>query len=246
MCELNGYAKGKKCILVIGATGGIGEKTAEYLVSKGYFVVLVGRSTEKLSALNKALEPNSIYYEYDFKDLYNIESIFEYISDLGIKLDGLVHAAGINRDIAIRSNDVDTMQEVTAVNYMSFVEIMKYYMKKKYSNEEGSVVAVSSYATKDIAPAMCTYTASKAALEAAVAVAAKEGLKRKLRVNAILPSCVDTNMISNSGFLDRETADSRQPFGIIPTIHIAYLIEFLLSEKSNYITGAMIPITAGV
>lgn len=120
----------KKNILITGATGGIGESTARYLVEQGYFVVLVGRNQEKLHSLVEELSPNALAFSYDLKDLYNIESIFTFIADNNIKLDGMVHASGINRDIAIRMNDVDVMQEVTAVNYMSFVELMKYFMKK--------------------------------------------------------------------------------------------------------------------
>lgn len=177
----------KKNILITGATGGIGEATARYLVEQGYFVVLIGRNQSKLDSLKEELSPNAFTFSYDLKDLYNIESIFSFISDNNIKLDGMVHAAGINRDIAIRSNDVDMMQEVTAINYMSFVELMKFFMKKKYSNDGGSVVAISSSAVMHHRMAMCTYVASKSALESSVIVASKEAVKRQIRVNAIRP-----------------------------------------------------------
>ena len=129
---------------------------------------------------------------------------------------------------------------------MSFVKLMKYFMKKKYSNDGGSVVGVSSNATRTPTAAMCTYTASKAALEAAISVASKEGIKRRIRANAILPTCVNTEMISKLGHTDIEHINDTQPFGIIQTVQIAYLIEFLLSENASYITGAMIPVSAGV
>ena len=234
----------KKNILITGATGGIGSATARYLVGEGYFVILVGRNQEKLDSLVKELSPSALAYSYDLKDLYNIGSIFTFITDNNMKLDGMVHAAGINRDIAIRMNDVDIMQEVTAVNYMSFVELMKYFMKKKYSNDGGSVVAISSRATMYPAPAMCTYIASKSALEAAVSVSAHEGVKRSIRVNAILPGGTDTDMLSRAN-ISKEDINRIQPLGIIQPVYIAYLAEFFLSEKSRYITGAKVPVTAG-
>ncbi len=234
-----------KWILITGATGGIGEATARFLKEQGYSLVLIGRNIDKLNKLEADLAPNTYVFSYDLKDLHHIETIFNFISDKGIKLDGMVHAAGINRDIAIRMNDVDVMQEVTAVNYMSFVELMKYFMKKKYSNDGGSVVAISSYATRVIAAAMCTYTASKAALEAAVQVASKESAKRKIRVNAILPACVDTDMINNADYMDKDDIFRFQPYGIVPPIEIAYLSNFLLSDFSGHVTGALIPVTAG-
>lgn len=234
----------KKNILITGATGGIGEATARYLVEQGYFVVLVGRNQEKLDSLVKELSPNALAFSYDLKDLYNIESIFTFIADNNIKLDGMVHAAGINRDIAIRMNDVNVMQEVTAVNYMSFVELMKFFMRKKYSNDGGSVVAISSNAIRKISSAMCTYSASKSALETASEVAACEGIRRRIRVNSILPAGVETDMLKQSA-VDLDDVRRYQPLGLIPAIDIAKLVLFLLSNDSKYITGAAIPITAG-
>lgn len=235
-----------KKILITGATGGIGEATARYLVSQGYFVILVGRNKDKLDALKEELSNSALTYSYDFKDLYNIESIFSFIEDNGIRLDGMVHAAGINRDIAIRMNDVDIMQEVTAINYMSFVELMKFFMKKKYSNDSGSVVAISSIAALTHPMAMCTYVASKAALESSIIIAAKEAVKRKIRVNGIRPGFVDTKMADDAPFASEERINSIQPLGLIDPLYIAYMIEYLLSDKGKYITGSMFPIVGGV
>jgi NAD(P)-dependent dehydrogenase (short-subunit alcohol dehydrogenase family) len=234
----------RKSILITGATGGIGSATAKYLVEQGYFIVMVGRDQEKLDALSGELAPYALSFPYDLRDLYNIESIFNFLSENNIKLDGMVHAAGTNHDIAIRANDVDMMQEVTAVNYMSFVELLKYFFKKKYSNEGASVVAVSSRATLFPAQAMCTYVSSKSALEGAVKVAALEAAKRHIRVNAILPGGTDTDMLVRAG-ITHEDIEQRQPLGMILPVEIAYLIEFLLGSKSSRITGAFIPITAG-
>lgn len=235
----------KKNILITGATGGIGEATARYLVEQGYFVVLVGRNQEKLDSLVKELSPNALAFSYDLKDLYNIESIFTFIADNNIKLDGMVHAAGINRDIAIRMNDVDIMKEVTAVNYMSFVELMKFFMRKKYSNEGGSIVAISSSAVIHHPMAMCTYVASKSALESSVVISGKEALKRRIRVNAIRPGFVDTAMAGEAPFATKESLDMTQPLGLIEPRYIAYLIEYLLSNKAKYITGGVFPIVGG-
>lgn len=234
-----------KWILITGATGGIGETTARYLHEEGYSLILTGRNKEKLSCLEQELGPNTYVFPYDLRDLYNIESIFNYISDNDIKLDGFVHAAGINRDIAIRSNDIEAMQEVTTINYMSFVELMKYFLKKKHSNNGAVVVAISSIAVLDHPKAMCTYAASKSALESAVIIASKEAIKREIRVNAIRPGFVNTEMTANVSFSIDERVSQIQPLGLIDPIYISYMVEYLLSEKSKYITGSMIPMMAG-
>ena len=82
-----------------------------------------------------------------------------------------------------------------------------------------------------------------------VKVMAKEFVRRKIRVNAILPTYVDTPLIQ--GDLE-DTFDLKggiqrnQQLGVIEPVSLAYLVEFLISEKGKYITGALIPVTAGL
>lgn len=237
----------KKTILVTGASSGIGAATSEYLSEQGYFVVLVARNEDRLNQISEKLSGENLIIPYDLSDIEHIEDIFTKCKDRGIRLDGLVHCAGINNDIPIRANDIEIMKEVTAVNYYSFVELGKYFNKKKYSNDRASVVAISSSAAETCTKGMCTYAASKAALNAAVKVMGREFLKRYQRVNAILPTFVDTPMAVRMddalGDLDSKVAG--QPLGLIAPEQIAYLVEFLISDKSSYITGACIPVSAG-
>lgn len=237
----------EKSILVTGASSGIGAAVSKYLSEQGYFVVLVARNKDKLSKVEEELCGEKLSISYDLTNLEDVEKIFLICQENGIKLDGLVHCAGINNDIPIRANDIEVMKEVTTVNYYSFVELGKYFNKKKYSNERASIVAISSSAANSCGKGMCTYSSSKAALNAAVKVMGKEFLRRKQRVNAILPTFVDTPMASrmDESLCDLENKIARQPLGLIEPEQIAYLVEFLLSDKSSYITGACIPVSAG-
>lgn len=237
---------GKK-ILITGASSGIGAAVSKYLSEQGYFIVLVARSEDKLKEVQDNLSGESIIIPYDFLHLENIENIFDNCRREGLKLDGLVHCAGINNDIPVRANDIEIMQEVTTVNYFSFVELGKHFNRKKYSNDNASIVAISSSASVSCSKGMCTYAASKAALNASVKVMGREFLKRKQRVNAVLPTFVDTPMASrmDESLGDLENKVAGQPLGLIEPVQIAYLVEFLLSDKSSYITGACIPVSAG-
>lgn len=237
----------RKNVLVTGASSGIGEAVSRYLSQQQYYVILVARNENRLNKISTELENKSLVIPYDLNDLHGIESIFMTCKEKGLKLDGLVHCAGINNDIPISSNDIEIMEEVTRVNYYSFVELGKYFGKKKYSNDFSSIVAISSSAANACVKGMCTYSASKAALNASVKVMGKEFLKRKQRVNAIMPSFVDTPMAENVdvqlGTLERKL--EMQPLGMISPLQIAYLVEFLLSDKAQYITGACIPVSGG-
>ena len=234
-----------KNILVMGASRGIGKAVAWQLSEAGANVILVARDREKLITLSKELPNPSWVFEYDLTNLQDIENIFLFCREQGIKLDGMVYSAGINRDMPVRVNDVEVMHEVLTLNYMAFVEAVKYYSKKKYSKDGGSIVAMSSNSTNIIVSGMCTYTSSKSAIEAAVQVMAKEMTKRNIRVNAVLPACVDTEMVADAPFLNKDAVQQWQPLGLIEPQYIAHLVEFLLSEKSKYITGALIPVSAG-
>lgn len=236
-----------KWILITGASSGIGEAVSKYLSSQGYKVVLVARNGEKMGEISQMLPSENFVISYDLSDLTHIENIFTSCKEKGIKLDGLVHCAGINNDIPVRANDIKIMQDVTTINYYSFVEMGKYFCKKKYSKEGASIVAISSSAADACMKGMCTYSASKAALNASVRVMGKEFVKRRQRVNAIMPSFVDTpmseRMDESLGDLDNKILT--QPLGLIEPIQIAYLVEFLLSDKSVYMTGACIPVSGG-
>ena len=103
---------------------------------------------------------------------------------------------------------------------------------------------MSSLASMTKLKGSATYAASKSALNVAVSVAAKEYIKRLIRVNALLPAYVDTRM--SDGLDDWVDVKTAQPLGIIPPVEISYMVEFLMSDKSKHITGALIPISAGM
>lgn len=234
-------------VLITGASSGIGLSVAQYLSRQQYRIVLVARNAEKLNDVANSLNGEKVVIPFDLNKLSDIKNIFEICREQGIKLDALIHCAGINNDMPICVNDIDVMHQVTTVNYYAFVELGKYFGKKKYSNEGASIVAISSTAADSCAKGMCTYSASKAALNASVKVMAKEYLKRKQRVNAIMPSFVATPMAQE---MDKRLGDlnqklAAQPLGLIEPIDVAYMVEFLISEKAKYITGACIPISGG-
>lgn len=232
-------------ILITGASQGIGAETARYLSAQGATVVLVARNADKLKRVQASISGRSYIFPYDLNELEHIQTVFDFCIQSGIKLNGLVYCAGVNHDIPIRRNDIGLMWETIKVNYMAFVEVSKYFIRKKYSEDDGSIVAVSSNATNIISSGMSTYTSSKAALEAAVKVLAKEVLKRRIRVNAIAPACVDTEMIAHAPSINKDEICHVQPLGLIETAYVSYLVEFLLSDKAKYITGAVIPVSAG-
>lgn len=234
---------GSKTILITGCTSGIGLETARYLYECGYKLVLAARNEQKLEEVSSELG-GAAYCICDFEYQEQIKDIFDFCLREGIKLDGMVHAAGYAINMPIRSYSEEHMKREMQLHYYAFMELCKNFYNRKVSNEGASIVAMSSLSTLTKRKASTLYAASKCALNVAVSVAAKEFVKRSIRVNALMPGYVDTRM--NDGLDSLIDIKERQPMGLIPPRNIAYIIEFLLSDKSYYITGAAIPVSAGM
>lgn len=238
-----------KVVLVTGASRGIGKATALQLLEGRTRVVLVARDEKKLTSLAEPYGDRALIFPYDLMQADRIEDIFRYVIAQGFKLNGIFHAAGVSHPNPIRFTGVSEMRETFDINYFSTVQIIRFFMMKKYSEEGASAVVMSSPSARLCEAGMGQYAASKAAVEAFVKVAAKEGIKRHIRVNAISPGYVDTDMVrdAETGYdAISKYVEEHQPFGFIPEEQIAYLAEFLLSEQAECITGAVMDISGGL
>lgn len=232
----------RKAVLITGASSGIGESMAIHLDSVGYRVILVARRLEKLNEIAAKLSDDTVCIAYDLQDLEGIEKIFLQLKENNIKLYGLVHCAGINRDRPVKMINLDDMIQVMNLNLLSFIQLAKFFCQKKYSEDGGAMIAMSSNAVHICEKSMCTYSASKAGVDAAVRVMSKEFAKRGMRVNSIQSAFVDTDMARAT--VDYESKFDTQPLGVIEPVYVAYLAEFLLSDKSKYISGSNIKMSS--
>lgn len=238
-----------KIILVTGATSGIGRAVAERFATEGAKVVSVGRNQEKLAELERGF-PDRVYsFACDLLELEHIEEIFSYCKEKGFKLDGLVHCAGIVTNNVIRSNNIEEMEEIMRINCFAFMELGKYFSMKKYSHDGSSLLAISSTAALKNEKGLSQYAASKAALNSVVKTMSKEFMRRKLRVNAILPANVKTPMqVKTASQIENymEVLEEKQPLGLIEPEYIAYMAEYLLSDPGKFMTGELVTMSGGL
>ncbi len=235
-----------KNVLITGASSGIGKAVALHLAAQGVQLVLVARREQELQALVDTIGFSARYFVCDLQDASQIEGIFSFCEEQGIVLDGFVHSAGIANPVPVRSATPEGIEQMMQINAISFMEIAKYFYKKKHSNNGSSIVAISSLAAVRPVSGQASYAASKAALNAMVEVMAQEFLKRRIRVNAIMPSYVNTPMVEKDASFGMNNGIDNMPLGVIDPLQIAYLVEFLLSDKAIHITGAEIPVSSGV
>lgn len=246
MLETNIHSK---TVLVTGATSGIGKAVTERFASEGAKVVAIGRNREQLEKLEQDF-PQQVYsFSYDLLDLEHTEEVFIFCKEKGLKLDGLVHCAGIAINSVIRANNIEEMEETMRINCFAFMELGKYFSLKKYSSDGSSLVAISSIEALKNEKGLSQYGASKAALNSIVKTMAKEFMRRKIRVNAILPANVKTAMLINTARQIEnyiEMAEERQPLGLIEPEYIAYMAEYLLSDHARFMTGELVVMSGGL
>lgn len=230
-------------ILITGASSGIGKATAEYLVKQGNSVLLVARNAENLARLQRELGEQAKIFPYDLSDLENIGEIFAYCKEINFVLDGLVYCAGMTDNGPLRQLDYTRILKVMNINCIAFLEMARFAIKRGYAADRLSIVAMSSLASKTCYGGTLAYSMSKAALNVACKVLSKETTRRGIRVNTIMPGYVKTPMTES---LTEEDIKQEQPLGFIDPCEIAHVIGYLLSEESRHITGACIPVSAGM
>lgn len=238
--------------MITGASSGIGLSCARMLAEDNVTLFLVARNIDKLNRLSEELPGTVVPIQYDLRNLDNIKSIFEIVKDKKCKLNGLIYSAGMNADCPIKVNNVTLMQETMTVNAFAFLEMGKFFYSKKYSVDGAAIVAISSIASLTCDKGMTIYSASKAALNAMVKSMSKEFLRRKIRVNAILPAGVDTpmatekmNVLAGVGSENISNREDPQSLGLIPSKNVASCVKMLLGDTAMYITGELLTIGAG-
>ncbi len=240
-----------KKILITGASSGIGRATAIYMSKLGAKIVLNGRNIDRLKQTFKSLEGNEHkIVQANLTNEIEIKNLFETACEDGFKLDGLVHCAGIPYVVPLRLLDKNHLNEIMNNNFYSFVELVRYYAKKK-NNNKGNIVVLSSILSVKPREFELGYISSKAAINAAVGTMACELAHQGIRVNGILLGNVMTEMakksmerFNNENKLNNIVSQSLLGWG--QPEDIAPVIAFLLSDMSKVITGRMIYADGGL
>lgn len=241
-----------KRILIVGASSGIGAKTATVLGESGASLILVARREDLLCKLCKTIgKSKSCYYAADISDIPKIEELINEIVIENGKLDGVVYAAGITDDVPLKFLDYDRLLKTFNTNYFAFVELIRQISNRSNYNPGMRVVAISSVSSIKGEKAHTAYCASKAAIDATVRCLSKELYNKGIVLNSIQPGMIKTAMYDeflikhgDDGTANQALAVS-QYAGVGEPEDVANVIAFLLSSKSKFITGVSIPVDGG-
>ncbi len=242
---------GKK-IVVVGASKGIGKKTAEVISEVGAQCMLVSRNEEDLKNVLDGLSGSGhAYMAMDISDTEGIECKVQNMIEQFGAIDGLAYVAGITDDRPLKFLKPSVVDNTMRINYGGFIEFVRCVTKRKMFNKGLRIVGVSSTAAFAGTKAHTIYSSSKAAMNAAVRCLVRELGDKGIAINAIAPSMIKTEMYEkwlenngNDGF-QVEQLNRFQYLGVGEKEDVANGIAFLLSPASKFITGACLIIDGG-
>ncbi len=236
-------------ILIAGASRGIGFAAAKMLLEKGCKVIAASRDTEAMREKFAKYDGVEIY-ACDFSEIDSIQAFADKVCQESGPISGLVYTAGAQLTMPIAMNKPDKVKELFAINTFAAIELVRCFSKKKMIAEGGaSFVLISSLAAHEGASGKSLYAATKGALEGFIPSAASELVPRKIRLNAIIPGIIETDMskefLNKMGEEQRASVDKAYPLGIGRPEDAASLITWLLSEESSWVTGQSYIIDGG-
>ncbi len=245
----NPFSLEEKTILVTGASSGIGYQCAVDCVKMGAKVVAIGRNKERLEEVVCAMDGKGVSYSFDLSKLEGIKDLVAKIVEEHGKLDGFIHAAGIEVTNPVKLSKPEEYESLFQVNCLSAFEIVKNLCGIKTFNKGGSIVLISSISGVIARKGLSAYAASKGALMSASRVMALEMASREVRVNTVSPGTILTPMMQS--VLDAMNEDDKEkriegfPLGLGKTTDISNVCIYLLSDASRWLTGQNIIIDGG-
>lgn len=237
----------KKTAVITGGSRGIGRACAIKLAKEGYDIAVVyagnDKAAEETVSEIKSLGKEAISVKFDVSDENAVnEGISKIIEKFG-RIDVLVNNAGITRDGLFVRMSADDWNAVINTNITGMFYVTKPVVKLMMKQRSGSIINMSSIAGVMGNAGQANYSAAKAAVIGFTKSLSKELAARNIRVNAIAPGFIQTDMTKD---LDGEKITEAIPLKRLGTVDdIAVTVKFL-AEDATYITGQVIGVDGGL
>lgn len=241
----------KHLALVTGSSSGIGRAVAIRLAREGFRVLVHYNKNEKgaVQTLDEITKNDGVGELLRF-DTQNREEIEAALTEVfkkheGLRLDVLVNNAGIHKDTLLGLMSDDQFDSVIKTNVYGPFYLMRFCLRKMMRQRSGSIVNMASIAGQTGNAGQFNYAASKGALIAMTKSLAMEVGSRNIRVNAVSPGLIETEMIQDIPFLNE--VKKRIPLGRVgQPEEVAGAVSFLCSPDSSYISGVTLSVNGGL
>lgn len=241
--------RGKKA-LVTGGSKGIGRAIVETFLKNGAEVYTLSRTPGDLAGLEALASEAGTQVHYravDVADETAITTLMKEILKESGGLDAVVNNAGITRDGLIARMSADAWNDVLRVNLASAFYICKAVSMSMLSRRGGSIINMSSVVGLHGNAGQTNYAASKAGLIGLTKSLAQELAPRGVRVNAICPGFIGTEMTEQLNEDQKKALFARIPMARMgSTEEIARVALFLASDLSTYVTGQALSVDGGM
>lgn len=244
-----GLLESKVC-LVTGASRGIGAATVKRFAQEGATVYVNARIPNSVDSICEELTEQykttvkALYFDVRDENLAK-KAILQIKKESG-HLDVLVNNAGVMKDALIGMITKDLMQEVYETNVFGVMNMLQLASKLMGNQKNGTIINLSSIMGLEGNPGQLVYSATKGAVVSMTKTAAKELACKGIRVNAVAPGMIDTDMTRNVGEEKMNEHIKNIRMGRIGTPDdVADVIVFLASDLSRYVTGEIIGVTGG-
>lgn len=240
-----------KTALVTGASRGIGAAIAKKLAARGFMVIInYGHSSAAAEEVKNQIEQaggQAVLMQGDVSSGDDVDRMFKDIKKTWSRLDVLVNNAGINRDTLLVRMKEDQWDAVLSTDLKSIFFTTKAAASLMMRQRSGSIINIASVVGITGNAGQANYAAAKAGVIGFTKSAAKELAARGIRVNAIAPGFIETDMTDAIPEKIRE--------GMLETIplrrggkaeDVANAVAFLASDDAGYITGQVLKVDGGM
>jgi 3-oxoacyl-[acyl-carrier protein] reductase len=238
--------------VITGCLRGIGRATLELFAEKGADIWACAENSdpefeEAITALSERHHVTIRPLYFNLLDHDAIKTAMQVIVRSKTGVDILVNVAGMTHNALFNMTTIDKMRELFEVNFISQMLITQYISKLMSKQHSGSIINIASVTGMDGNRGQLAYSASKAALIGATKTLAIELADSGIRVNAIAPGVIETNMTMSlpSEELQKLLQRTTMKRTGLP-IEVANVLVFLASDMSSYMTGQVIRVDGGM
>lgn len=245
----NPFSLSGKRILVTGASSGLGYAIAISCARMGAELIVTGRDPQRLDkTLAELREISTCGHASVIADLTIPAQRALLLEQIDSEIHGVVHCAGISKLCPTRMMHEAHLRELHAINIEAPMLLTQGLLKRNLISVGGSILFIASIAAYIGVPGVGVYSGTKAAIIAMARCLASEVAKRKIRVNCLAPSLVETPLFEKAAEIigSMEKQQSNHPLGFGKPDDIANASIFMLSDASRWVTGATLIMDGGL
>ncbi len=236
-------------IVISGGSRGLGAGIVKHLLASGHRVATFSRSSSPfIEELQSNLETNErfFYQAVDAKDTEGLRGFVHAVRDRFGTIDALINNAAVAIDGVLALTQESQIETMLDINLKATLVLTKECVRAMLLNRQGVIINVTSIIGSRGFSGLSVYATTKAGMIGMTRSLARELGRRNIRVNAVAPGYLETEMSNSLEGRQREQIIRRTPLGRLGRVEdVLPTIDFLLSPKNAYMTGQVLTIDGG-